>query len=570
MATLDYWSLRRHCRELAVRVAHRPTVLRVCEFGQGDWGFILREADGARTLLHARVQPQHAGLLWQTVWDDPVVEPHGFGASLDRRLRDARLVSLAVAGWDRVVVLDFLRVDSVLGGKTRFRLILELTGRVTNALVLDADGTVLDQWNHRTHNGIKKTYVAPPGAPDRLDPLTASPTAVSEILRAPPEAWPDRIHGMTPRLARELAHRLQHQQMPAAETWAALIDELVGAGSVWVYTANAKVQAIAALALTHLGSSATAHASVNDALLVIERDFTGVRDLAGLRERALQRWRKEIGRVETALAEEEARLASYRRADDLRQAGELILAYLNQIPPRAALVELPGFTDGQPVNVTLDPLRSPADNAKQYFNRYKKARRGLAAAQQRIDVLRGELAWLREQEYLCVSAERAGDLEAMLRTETTVRQRRGRRTEQAVVGDRKHAKALPPLLELDGCRFYVGRNARHNDLITFHLGRRGDIWLHAHEVPGSHVLVRRPGATPCEEDVLRGAILAAWFSAARQGSNVVVDATDVATVRRIPGGGAGRVSFKPQQSLRVDPWQAEALLAQGTPSPDDR
>lgn len=126
---------------------------------------------------------------------------------------------------------------------------------------------------------------------------------------------------------------------------------------------------------------------------------------------------------------------------------------------------------------------------------------------------------------------------------------------------RQAAAQVRPLLEIDGCRFYVGRNSRHNDLLTFGVGRPGDLWLHAHEVPGSHVLVRRPDGSVSEIDLERGASLAAWFSTARDGGRVAVDVADLATVKRIPGAPPGRVTFRAHRQLRVDPHRGRDLLA---------
>ena len=130
----------------------------------------------------------------------------------------------------------------------------------------------------------------------------------------------------------------------------------------------------------------------------------------------------------------------------------------------------------------------------------------------------------------------------------------------------RQAKRLQPFLELDGCRFYVGRNGRQNDLVTFGLGRRGDLWAHAHEVPGAHVVAKRADGSPTPRDAERAALLAAWFSFARDAGKVPVDVTDIAHVRRIPGGGPGRVSFTHQRTILVSPREAEALLGAGAAS----
>ncbi|MDN5280450.1 MAG: hypothetical protein PWR01_4415, partial [Clostridiales bacterium] len=86
-------------------------------------------------------------------------------------------------------------------------------------------------------------------------------------------------------------------------------------------------------------------------------------------------------------------------------------------------------------------------------------------------------------------------------------------------------------------------------------------WFHANDVPGAHVILKKPDGEIEEKDLLRGALLAAWFSFARQSSKVAVDTTQVAHVKKIPGGGPGRVSYTHQNTLYVNPQQAAELVA---------
>ncbi|EKD81087.1 MAG: fibronectin-binding A protein [uncultured bacterium] len=80
-------------------------------------------------------------------------------------------------------------------------------------------------------------------------------------------------------------------------------------------------------------------------------------------------------------------------------------------------------------------------------------------------------------------------------------------------------------------------------------------------MPGAHVILRKAEGEVTENDLHRGALLAAWFSFARSSSKVPVDCADVAHVKRIPGGGPGRVSYTHQRTLLVNPSAAETLLA---------
>ena len=111
---------------------------------------------------------------------------------------------------------------------------------------------------------------------------------------------------------------------------------------------------------------------------------------------------------------------------------------------------------------------------------------------------------------------------------------------------------IKPYLEENGCKYYVGHNAKQNDQITFKIGKKGDIWFHANDVPGAHVILKKSEGEVTEEDIINGAKLAALNSFAKNSSKVPVDYTDVSNVKRIPNGGAGQVSYTNQHTIVVD------------------
>jgi predicted ribosome quality control (RQC) complex YloA/Tae2 family protein len=105
----------------------------------------------------------------------------------------------------------------------------------------------------------------------------------------------------------------------------------------------------------------------------------------------------------------------------------------------------------------------------------------------------------------------------------------------------------------------VGRSARENEEVTFRLARRGDLWLHARQRTGAHVIVQAQNENVPQEIVEEAARLAAYFSEGRNDSAVDVDVTHVRNVRKIPGGAPGRVTYRHFQTMHVQPglqgWQ---------------
>ncbi|HEY8684396.1 MAG TPA: NFACT RNA binding domain-containing protein, partial [Chloroflexota bacterium] len=117
----------------------------------------------------------------------------------------------------------------------------------------------------------------------------------------------------------------------------------------------------------------------------------------------------------------------------------------------------------------------------------------------------------------------------------------------------KREKRRGPLqYHLDGHSLLVGRNARENEEVTFRLARRDDLWLHARERTGAHVVLH-PADAPSQETLAAAAAVAAYFSEGRQDTAVDVDVARVRDVRKIPGGPHGRVTYRGANTLRVAP-----------------
>ena len=111
----------------------------------------------------------------------------------------------------------------------------------------------------------------------------------------------------------------------------------------------------------------------------------------------------------------------------------------------------------------------------------------------------------------------------------------------------------------DGFDIFVGRNNRQNDYVTFKVARPDDIWLHVKDIPGSHVVIKAQGKEVPEMTLLDAALLAAYFSKARNGENVPLDYTQRKHVRKPKGAKPGMVIYDHQTTLFVSPDPAKIM-----------
>ena len=122
--------------------------------------------------------------------------------------------------------------------------------------------------------------------------------------------------------------------------------------------------------------------------------------------------------------------------------------------------------------------------------------------------------------------------------------------------DYRHSKSkLQPyaFTASDGSRILVGRNNKENDHLTLKTADKKDLWFHTKDIPGSHVILSTQGQKPTDEAMIQAASLAAYYSKARNSSNVPVDYTLVRYVKKPSGAKPGMVIYTDHKTLYVDP-----------------
>ncbi len=256
--------------------------------------------------------------------------------------------------------------------------------------------------------------------------------------------------------------------------------------------------------------------------------------LDALRERVVRAW----ARVDALRRE----LADAPEPHQLRTVGDLLLARLTDLERGADRARLLDF-EGVPVEVKLDPKRSPQDNAAAYYERAARAGR----ARTRLPGL--ITAAEREAHRLDALVERTQDgraLEREIRAELPER--------EAAVGPMAPPRPYSVYRSSGGLEIRVGRGARHNDDLTFHHSGPGDIWMHARHAAGAHVVLRwRGDGNPPARDLSEAACLAALHSKARTSGSVPVDWTRRKYVRKGRKAPPGQVLVERAKTLFVTP-----------------
>ena len=202
------------------------------------------------------------------------------------------------------------------------------------------------------------------------------------------------------------------------------------------------------------------------------------------------------------------------------------------------------------VTIPLDPLLTPQQNAEKYYKRYTKAKTAERYLSEQMALARRDLAYLNDVADEIEEAESDrdfADIRMELRDAGFLRgQGKGRKEKQKPTRPREFRT-------VHGFRVLVGRNHAQNDRLTLHDAESHDLWFHTQKIHGSHVVLFTEGGVPPEEDILQAALIAAYYSQARESAQVPVDYTPVRYVKKPAGARPGMVIYSTCRTLYVTP-----------------
>ena len=531
---------------------------------------------GKRLLLNAGAGAPRLQLT-EILRDNPA-EPPMFCMLLRKHLSGARVAGLTQPPLERLVKIEFDASDE-LGRAGRRTLVLEAMGRRSNLILLDGEGRVIDSLRRvdadmsAARQVLPGLFYQPPASTGRLPFLEETEEGFSARFAAVAAEKTldafllDQYFGLSPLMARELAFQ-------AAGDVDARVFQMGGPGPLWrafedfqnrvreerftpvCLLRDGKPLDFACVPVGQYGGAAECVAYPSFSALLDA--FYEAREK---QERARQRGADLLRAASTArdrlrrkLALQEKEYAATQDRDKLRIQGDLITANLYRMERGQSRLECENYYEaGAPTSIPLDPLLTPQQNAAKYYKRYAKAKTAEKYLREQMDLARRDLEYLESVLAELAQAETEADyldVRAELR-EAGFLKKQGR-------GKKEKSRPAAPweFCTSSGLRVLAGRNNRQNDKLTLKDADRRDLWLHTQKIHGSHVILRCAGRTPSEEDIAEAAMVAAWFSQARESGNVPVDYTEVRNVKKPAGGRPGMVIYTTCRTVNVTPEEA--------------
>lgn len=521
------------------------------------------KGENLRLVIAAGTGNARAGIT-RGSFENPA-EPPMFCMLMRKHLVGARILSVTQPEYERLLIFT-LDTHDELGVQSEKKLAVELIGRSANAVLIGADGRIIDCMRRMDFAGDALRRMLP-GMIYRLPPKQEKPVFFAldpEQRRAliasadktvPVDKWlMDSFSALSPLICRELAYRCNNDYVNLPDACDALC-EAVAAGELapWLISIDGKPKDFSFMAISQYGPAAQLERY--DSFSEMLDAFYTRRDRAEQQRRRSHDLIKTVrtlrDRQQRKLAAQHEELRRTEGREDIRHQAELVTANIYRLRRGDRSLECEDYYDPAcpVVHIELDPLKTPQQNAAALYKEYNK----LKAAEQHLTVLTREGE--RQLDYLnsvldeLERAETDRDLSDIRRelTETGyIRARKG--------GKAERVKPQSPLkfVSDDGLEILAGRSNAQNDELTLKLARRTDYWLHTQRVHGSHVIIRCEGEEPPPRTLEQAAGIAAYYSQARGAGKVQVDYTMVRNVRKPSGALPGKVIYTDHKTMLAE------------------
>ncbi len=539
-------------------------VLGVVQYSQYD--FILRIIANERTYnLLFSVHPVYA----RTHLTSDIPKNNNrwhFADFLQTHVRKGKISLIEQVDFDRIIKIRIIPYEELIENSPKM-LIAEFMGKHSNAILLDEKtNKILESIKHIDENMSKyrqvlpgETYIPPPSS-QNLDLLSEDDIKTFASCNIEWEKSLMNFKGMSPLLAREIIARTKHE--PLLNVLMQIRDDIINSRYFpnVVIDDTDEVIAVSPFILKQYmyDDGFFLRKNFSDISNALEYFFSYLiekSEIESEKNTILQVVRKRLQDLYEKQDTIIEQLEIAKSAEDLRIKGELIIANLQNIKRGQKEVTLsnPYVSDSPELTITLDEKLSPSDNAQKYFEKYKKAKKSKDFLDKIYSKNESMILYLQD---IVQRVEKVSKLEelSLIRSDLL---KKGILKDKTVSS--KKIKEEMSLFRIfrssDNFQIYVGRNDKENDMLVKESAGKYDMWLHAKQIEGSHVIIRNPEKKTDipKRTLLEAAIIAANFSKAKHSSIVPVDYTWIKYVTKPRGAKPGFVNYTHEKTLFVSP-----------------
>lgn len=490
-------------------------------------------------------------------YDNPF-DPPMFARVFRKHIEGGIVKAVRQIGNDRRVEIDVQSKDEI--GDTIYRtIILEIMGKHSNLILVDNNRKIIEGFKHLTPNTNQYRTVMPgfqyeaPPTQNKINPFEISGAEALKYIDFNSgkiaRQLLNHFEGFSPLITNEIANRRQFmttQTLP--EAFDEVLEEIQGEPTpVFHKNHESGKEDFYFMKLDQFYDDVVLYDSLHD---LLDRYY----DARGERERVKQRANDLVKFVQQQLHKSQNKLSKLideregTKEKELQQLfGELITANIYRIKQGDESLTALNYYNGEEVTIPLNPTKSPAVNAQNYYKKYNKLKTREHELQHQIQLTKENIAYFEsiEQQLTHISVDEIDDIRDELADQGFMKQRKQSKKKK------KQTMQIQAYTSTDGDTILVGKNNKQNDYLTNKQAKKHHLWFHTKDIPGSHVVILSD--EPSEETIKEAAMLSAYFSKAGSSAQVPVDYTEIKHVHKPSGAKPGFVTYDNQKTLYATP-----------------
>ncbi|MFO7610914.1 MAG: NFACT RNA binding domain-containing protein [Clostridia bacterium] len=519
---------------------------------------------GVTRRLRISLNPSHPGIFLTGAGSINPPSPPNFCMFMRKHISGGIIRDVNNYGYERYLSIS-IESKSDLGDMQNKTLMVELTGRNCNLILMNSSGKILDALKHidSAISSVREVmpardYVFIPSQ-GKLSPDSATPGDILDKSDTPLEkALISKVTGFSPVLCREICSRSKIDPGKSVVNLSATEENFFRAAFGDILLDIRTQRFSPCVVLDDAGLPADFHAlrltqfpnirefsRLSDAIdfnYLKKSEITGTNygkaELRKAISRNIERCRKKIAIHANTSDNADA-------VDEFRVAGELITANIHQIQVNSCKAELFNYYTGEYTTVALDPNKDAPANAGKYFKKYRKAKSALLNSRIQMEDAVSELEYLESVEHnlaACTGADEVDQIRKELSEQGYIKKKHPKFVKKA-----KEAGFRPiRYISSEGYEIFAGRNNFENDYLTFKFANSRDLWLHAKGTPGSHVIIRKKDKKEelfPDKTISEAAVIAAYHSKAGKSGQTAVDYSEIKNLRKPNNAKPGMVNY---------------------------
>ena len=572
--TLDGLTLHRIVLELKERTAGTK-IDKIYQPEKNELILHLR-APGKNEMLLISADAGHSRMHLSSVKKKNPDKPPVFCMFLRKYISGAQITNIEQTGLERIVRVSLSSRDE-LGVRRGLFLIVELMGKHSNIILTDENDVIMESLKHVTSatSRVREVlpalaYTAPPSK--KLNPLTLSLSTLTEVLNKKGERkltayLVDILQGVSRETAAELVYshfgKEDGVSLDTGSETTRFAEHVLsffqnadsGVPQPVIQFDGAKKPVFFSIVpySRYPDDMRTACPSANE---MLDHYYSLLHQANVLRQKkaSLEKLvNTQLKKKQKKLQHQLETLQKAGKADRFRQYGELLTANLYRVKKGMEEIMVENyFSDTkEKTTIPLDPTLSPSDNAQRFYKRYNKLKKSAQVTEEQRRQNQEEIDFLQSVQIGLLSSDTLDEVQeiqyelfkagyAPSRGKTKIRPK------EEVSSPNKFVSA-------DGFIIYAGKNNRQNDRLTLKTAAPNDIWLHTKQIPGAHVVISADKKEVPDTTIEQAAMIAAYYSKAKNGSKVPVDYTFVKHVKKPGGAKPGMVIYDDYKTVYVTP-----------------